>query len=168
VLFGEPEWLYANVFTQRPKSVIADGFEILMGKGALRITLGVSTMTCDGGYRYRVNGSRASFLKAGLDQQEAQLRAGMEPGERFFGDEPTEQWGTLVHGENGQREVVTAERGRWLSFYEGVRSAIEGDLPMPVPAEQAYATIRIIEAALTSSAMGCRIDLQPAAPLISR
>jgi scyllo-inositol 2-dehydrogenase (NADP+) len=168
VLFGEPEWLYANAFTQRPKSVIVDGFEILMGKGNLRITLGVSTMTSDGGYRYRVNGSRASFLKAGLDQQEAQSRSGMEPSERFFGDEPTEQWGTLVHGENGQREVVTAERGRWVAFYEGVRRAIEEDGPVPVPAEQAYATIRIIEAALTSSAMGCRIDLQPAAPLISR
>ena len=171
VLFGEPEWLYANVFKQRPGSAIVDGFEVLMGKGNLRITLGVSTMAADGGYRYRVNGSRASFLKAGLDPQEAQLRAGMEPGERFFGCEPTEQWGTLVQGHNdgtGQREVVTAEQGRWVSFYEDVRRAIEDDRPVAVPAEQAYATIRIIEAALTSSAMGCRIDLQPAAPLISR
>lgn len=168
VLFGEPEWLYANVFTQRPKSAVADGFEILMGKGKLRITLGVSTLTADGGYRYRVNGSRASFLKAGLDRQEDQLRGGMEPGEHFFGGEPAEQWGTLVYGDSGQREVITAERGRWTLFYEGVRRAIEDDQPMPVPADQAYATIRIIEAALTSSAMGCRIDLQPAAPLISR
>jgi scyllo-inositol 2-dehydrogenase (NADP+) len=168
VLFGEPEWLYANVFTQRPRSVIVDGFEILMGIGSLRITLGVSSITSDGGYRYRVNGSRASFLKAGLDPQEDQLRSGMEPGEHFFGVEPTEQWGTLVHGDSGQREVVTAEPGRWLSFYEGMRRAIEHGAPVPVPADQAYATIRIIEAALTSSAMGCRIDLQPAAPLISR
>ena len=168
VLFGEPEWLYANVFKQRPRSAIVDGFEILMGQGALRITLGVSSICSDGGYRYRVNGSLASFLKAGLDPQEDQLRSGMEPGERFFGVEPTEQWGTLVQGESGQREVVTAEQGRWLSFYEGMRHAIEHDAPVPVSADQAYATIRIIEAALTSSAMGCRIDLQPAAPLISR
>lgn len=168
LLFGEPEWLYSNVFTQRENSVIADGFEILMGKGSMRITVGVSSICADGGYRYRVNGSRASFLKAGLDPQEDQLRAGMEPSERFFGTEAPEQWGTLIHGATGQREVVTPETGRWLSFYEGMRRAIEQDQPVPVSAGDACATIRVIEAALTSSAMGCRIDLQPAAPPVSR
>jgi scyllo-inositol 2-dehydrogenase (NADP+) len=107
-------------------------------------------------------------LKAGLDQQEAQLRAGVEPDEHLFGSEPVEQWGTLVHGETGQREVITPETGRWLSFYDAMREAIEEDKPVPVSAAQAYDTIRVIEAALTSSAMGCRIDLQPAAPLVSR
>ena len=168
LLFGEPEWLYANVFTQKPGGIADDGFEILMGKGTLRISLGAGSIACDGGYRYRVNGSRASFLKAGLDQQENQLRSGMEASEHFFGVEPSEQWGTLVRGENGQREVVTAEQGRWVSFYDGMRRAIEEDGPEPVSARDAYATIRIIEAALTSSAMGCRIDLQPAAPPVSR
>jgi scyllo-inositol 2-dehydrogenase (NADP+) len=168
MLFGPPEWLYANVFTQRENSVTVDGFEILLGQGALRMTLGVSLVCADGGYRYRVNGSQASFLKAGLDQQEAQLRAGVEPDEHIFGSEPTEQWGTLVHGATGQREIITPETGRWVSFYEGMREAIEHDRPVPVPAGQAYDTIRVIEAALTSSAMGCRIDLQPAAPLVSR
>lgn len=168
VLFGQPEWLYANVFAQRNNSATVDGFEILMGQGLLRITLGASLITADGGYRYRVNGSRASFLKAGLDQQEDQLKAGSEPDERFFGTEPTEQWGTLVQGETGRREVITPETGRWLTFYETMRRAVEQDGPVPVSAAQAYDTTRIIEAALTSSAMGCRIDLQPAAPPVSR
>ncbi len=167
-LFGPPEWLYANVFSQRENSETVDGFEILLGQGSLRMTLGVSLVCADGGYRYRVNGSQASFLKAGLDQQEAQLRAGVEPDEHYFGTEPTEQWGTLVHGATGQREVITPETGRWVRFYEGMREAIEHDGPVPVSAAQAYDTIRVIEAALTSSAMGCRIDLQPAAPLVSR
>lgn len=168
VLFGEPEWLYANVFTQRVGGVVPDGFEILMGKGRLRITLGVSSLTSDGGHRYRVSGSRASFLKSGFDPQEPQLRNGMEPTEHLFGVEPAEQWGTLVDGDSGQREVVTAETGRWTSFYAGIRRAIEQDGPVPVSATDACATIRVIEAALTSSAMGCRIDLQPAAPPVSR
>ena len=168
VLFGSPEWLYANAFTQREGGATVDGFEILLGKGALRITLGVSSIAADGGYRYRVNGSRGSFLKPGLDQQEAQLRAGAEPNEHFFGSEPTDQWGTLVHGDSGQREVIAPQIGRWVSFYEEMRRAIEQDGPVPVPAGQAYDTIRVIEAALTSSAMGCRIDLQPAAPPVSR
>lgn len=168
VLFGPPEWLYANAYTQREHGETIDGFEILLGQGKLRIMLGVNYLTADGGYRYRVNGSRASFLKPGLDQQEPQLKAGMQPDEHSFGSEPTEQWGTLVQGETGQREVITPETGRWLTFYELMRKAIEQDGPVPVSAMQAYDTIRVIEAALTSSAMGCRIDLQPAAPLVSR
>lgn len=168
VLFGEPEWLYANTFTQRANSRIVDGFEILMGKGKLRICVGVSLMTCDGGFRYRVNGTRASFLKPGLDTQEAQSRAGMEPSDPKFGTEPKEQWGFLVEGENGPRQVIEPEQGRWLTYYELVRRAIEYDEPVPVSADEACATTRIIEAVLTSSAMGCRIDLQPAAPPISR
>jgi scyllo-inositol 2-dehydrogenase (NADP+) len=168
MLFGPPEWLYANVFSHRPNSVTIDGFEILLGQGALRMTLGVSLMCADGGYRYRVNGSEASFLKAGLDQQEDQLKAGVEPGENIFGSEPTAQWGTLVQGATGHREIITPETGRWVAFYEAMREAIEDDKPVPVSAAQAYDTIRVIEAALTSSAMGCRIDLQPAAPLVSR
>lgn len=168
VLFGEPEWLYANVFTQRHNGVVPDGFEVLMGKGPLRITLGMSSLTSDGGYRYRVNGSWASFLKSGFDPQEPQLRGGVEPNDHLFGVEPAEQWGTLVHGDSGQREVITAEHGRWTAFYQGMRTAIEQNQPVPVSAAEACATIRVIEAALTSSAMGCRIDLQPAAPLVSR
>ena len=168
MLFGMPEWLYANAFMQRENTVTVDGFEILLGLGKMRMTLGVSLLTADGGYRYRINGSRASFLKRGLDQQEDQLRAGVEPNAHFFGAEPAEQWGTLVHGETGQREVVTPETGRWLTFYELMRQAIEQDGPVPVSAAQAYETIRIVEAVLTSSAMGCRIDLQPDAPIVSR
>lgn len=168
VLFGEPEWLYANAFAQRDNSRIVDGFEILMGKGKLRICVGVSLLTCDGGFRYRVNGSRASFLKAGLDQQEPQLKSGLEPDDPSLGTEPKDQWGWLAEGENGPRQLVTPEQGRWLTFYERMRDAIERDRPVPVSADEACATIRVIEAALTSSAMGCRIDLQPAAPPVSR
>lgn len=168
MLFGMPEWLFANVFTQREGGETVDGFEILLGQGRLRMTIGVSLICADGGYRYRVNGSRASFLKRGLDQQEDQLKAGVEPGENHFGSEPAEQWGTLVHGETGQREVITPETGRWLTFYELMRRAIEQDDAVPVSAAQAHDTIRIVEAALTSSAMGCRIDLQPPARVARR
>jgi scyllo-inositol 2-dehydrogenase (NADP+) len=159
VLFGRPDWLQADVFIQRPNGIACDGFEILMGKGRLRITLAVSLLSADGGPRYRVHGSRGSFVKSGLDPQEDQLKAGMLPTEHSFGIEPAEQWGTLVHGDSGQREVVTAERGRWLSFYESVRRAIELDDPLPVGADAALEITEIIEAAMQSSSTGRRINL---------
>jgi scyllo-inositol 2-dehydrogenase (NADP+) len=160
VLFGAPDWLQADVFTQRPGGIAADGFEILMGKGSLRITLGVSTMASDGGWRYRVHGSRASFLKPGLDPQEAQLRSGGDPREPTFGIEDAAIHGKLVDGSSGQTELVTSERGRWTEFYTQVRRSIEEDAPAPVTASDACATIEIIEAALRSSSEGRRIIWQ--------
>lgn len=158
-LFGRPQWLQADVFTQRPGGVVADGFEILMGKGPLRICLGVSSIAARGDWRYRVHGSRASFFKEGLDPQEDQSRAGIRPDAAVFGVEPESEWGKLVDGPDGAARKVMSEQGRWLSFYEGVRDSIVRGDPVPVPADEAAATIGIIEAALLSSAEGRRIAL---------
>jgi scyllo-inositol 2-dehydrogenase (NADP+) len=159
-LFGRPDWIQADVFTQRAGGAVDDAFEILMGKGTLRITLGVSSLIADGGWRYRIHGARGSFLKAGLDLQEPQLRAGMQPDSPDFGFEPADQWGKLVLGADGSRHTIASERGRWTAFYEGMRNSIERNEPVPVPADAARATLEIIEAALRSSAERRRIDLQ--------
>jgi scyllo-inositol 2-dehydrogenase (NADP+) len=158
VLFGRPDWVQADVFTQRPGGIVDDGFELLLGKDRLRITLGVSSLASDGGWRYRVHGSRASFLKGGLDPQESQLRGGMQPLDASFGIEPAGQWGRLVQGD-GTEERVASERGDWTGFYAKVRSSIEHGTAPPVAADDACATIEIIEAALASSSTGRRIAL---------
>lgn len=158
-LFGRPDWVQGDVFTQRTGGEANDGFEILMAKGALRITLGVSSITADGGWRYRIHGSRGSFLKSGLDPQEPQLRAGMLPDAPEFGYEPTEQWGKLIEGTEGSSQTIASERGSWTAFYDGVRRSLESDEPAPVPAWQARETLEVIEAALTSSATGRRVAM---------
>lgn len=158
-LFGRPDWIQANVFTQRRGGETDDGFEILMAKDTLRITLGGSSLTADGGWRYRVQGSRGSFLKAGLDPQEPQLRAGMDAASPEFGFEPSEQWGKLILGADGSKQTIASERGRWTEFYEGVRDSIERGEPVPVSADEAGNTLEIIEAAMKSSLTGRRMEL---------
>jgi scyllo-inositol 2-dehydrogenase (NADP+) len=158
VLFGRPDWVQADVFTQRPGGLVDDGFELLLGKGQLRITLGVSSLATDGGGRYRVHGSQASFLKAGLDPQESQLRGDMQPIDASFGFEPEEQWGRLVRGD-GSEERIASERGQWTQFYAKVRDSIEHGAAPPVAPDDACATIEVIEAALRSSSTGRRIAL---------
>ncbi len=157
VLFGRPDWIQADVFKQRPAALTDDGFEILMAKGAVRITLGVSYMASDGGWRYRVHGSQASYLKAQLDPQEPQARAGIQPEDPQFGVEPKSDWGKLVTGATGVTEIIPSEPGRWVSFYELMRKSIEDHAPVPVSAEQAAEVIQIIEAAYESSSTGKRI-----------
>ena len=48
--------------------------------------------------RFKVRGTKGTFIKYGLDTQEDQLRALSKPNDIFatnFGTEPSEIWGTL-------------------------------------------------------------------------
>lgn len=155
-LFGMPDWLQADVFAQRLNSAADDCFDLLLAKNNTRIRLGVSSLVANNGFRYRVHGAKASFLKSGLDTQEPQSRAGMEPSDAEFGIEPKSQWGTLFNPD-GHSELIAPERGRWMSFYEGVRASIEHGSPPPVTADEGARVIEIIEAAFLSSREARRI-----------
>jgi scyllo-inositol 2-dehydrogenase (NADP+) len=161
-LFGKPEWIQAEVWRQRTGSVADDAFELLFGKGALRMLLGASTLAADPGWRYRINGSRASFIKAAFDPQESQLRSGVKADAAQFGIEPPEQWGRLTDGDTNRTMVIESERGRWTSFYSSMGESIRHGTPVPVAAQDGAATVEIIEAALEGSRTGRRVMLAPA------
>jgi scyllo-inositol 2-dehydrogenase (NADP+) len=159
VLFGRPDWIQGDVFTQRPGALADDGFELLLGKGRLRITLGVSYLASEGGWRYRVHGTQASYLKRELDPQEDQSRAGIAPDDPRFGVEAAELAGTLVHGATGRSETIPSYAGSWVTYYRSVYDCIANGAPNPVPAEQAAEVIELIEAAYRSAREGRRVAL---------
>jgi scyllo-inositol 2-dehydrogenase (NADP+) len=160
-LFGMPEWLEAEVYTQRVGAIADDAFQIRMGQGKLRVSLGVSSIAADAALRYRLHGLKASFRKSGLDVQEQQLRDGMSPADPVFGLEPEAQWGELTEGLSQERRAVPAERGRWREFYQAMRRSIEEgrEVPVPVPPREVRRVLQIIEAARLSSAERRRIEL---------
>jgi scyllo-inositol 2-dehydrogenase (NADP+) len=159
VLFGTPDWLQADVYNQRGLTAHNDGFEILMGKGALRISLGVNLLAADETRSHRVLGTQSAFNKAGLDPQEAHLRARLPLPSPVYGVEPESAWGKLTSGAGGEH-IVPTQRGDWGQFYRGVRSAIDNGAPPPVDPTDAARVIAVLEAALDSSAQGRRIDLK--------
>jgi len=156
--FGLPEWLQADVFTQREGGVSDDGFEILMGKGALRIVLGSSAFAAGHDFRYRIFGDKATFVKTGLDVQEAQLRAGVSPTSSKFGAEPEIQHGVLMHTQ-GRQTTVPAQAGRWPDFYKGMKRAIETGVKVPVAARSARTVVNLTEAARKSAQLQKRMIL---------
>jgi scyllo-inositol 2-dehydrogenase (NADP+) len=178
-LFGQPEWIEADVFRQRAGASVDDAFQIRMGQGTRRIVLESSSIAADASLRYTVHGAQASFRKSGLDVQEQQLRDGLPVADPAFGVEPPAQWGTLIPGTTAGNTIANAdanakavqpERGVWCEFYRILRRHIESDaaasstsatvpVPVPVPADEARAVIQIIEAARASSATGRRLQL---------
>lgn len=100
--------------------------------------------------RFRALGSRATFVKYGIDPQEAALSDGRIDVVR----EAPDAWGTLSD-ESGERRIETAP-GRWTAFYEQLGGALAqwpaGELP--VTAQDAARVVRVLEAAAESAASG--------------
>ena len=152
-LFGPVVAVYAEIETREPRlEVDDDGFVALTHASGVHSHLWASHVAADRGPRLRVLGSRAAYVKHGLDVQAYQLRAGMRPGEAGFGEEPQEAWGALRAGEQS-RPVPTAP-GNYKGFYAGVAAAVrEGSAP-PVSLDDAIHGLQIIEAAFSSARSG--------------
>ncbi|MBX5440087.1 MAG: Gfo/Idh/MocA family oxidoreductase [Solirubrobacteraceae bacterium] len=148
-LFGPAAAVYAEVEARREGARVDDDvFVAITHAGGVRSHLWASMLAGQAAPRMRVVGDGATYVKHGLDPQEAQLRAGAAPGDPGFGEEPPERWGTLGAGA-GVRAVPT-EAGRYQAFYTGVVSALRGGA-LPVDPVDAIAGLRVIEAARRSA-----------------
>lgn len=159
-LFGMPQAVWADIRVEREGAQVDDAFDVTLYYPGLRVWLGGSMLACAPGPRYVVHGTRGSYLKHGMDPQEAPLRAGRAPEGDDWGLEAESQWGTLatmVDGRPSSRRVPT-ERGDYRLFYANVRDAIQGAAPLIVTAEHAAKVVRVIELARESSALGRVVD----------
>jgi scyllo-inositol 2-dehydrogenase (NADP+) len=155
---GPPSRIYAEVARRRSGARVDDDvFVALEYAGGVRAHLWASMVAARPGPRFRVLGSRAAYVKYGLDVQEAALRAGERPDAPGFGREPRERWGVLGTEEIAQ--PLETEPGRYLAFYEGMVAAIRGDAPPPVTLADAIAGLEVIEAARASAERGVVIEL---------
>jgi scyllo-inositol 2-dehydrogenase (NADP+) len=157
-LLGPPARVYAEIARRRPGAQVDDDvFLALETSGDVAAHLWMSHATALPGPRFRLLGSRAAYVKYGLDVQEAALRAGERPDAPGFGREPRERWGML--GTEGSAEPIETEPGRYLAFYEGVVAAIREGAPPPVPLSNAIAGLEVIEAARESAERGVVVEL---------
>jgi scyllo-inositol 2-dehydrogenase (NADP+) len=153
-VFGLPDALDADVLAQRAEAQVDDYFEIAMHYGRGRVCLRCSTLIAEPRARFAVHGSGGSFVKFGIDVQEAQLKSGMDPRDASFGID--ERNGTFT-SPDGTRTDVPTERGRYLDFYDAVASAILDGKPVPVDPADARNGLMLIDLARRSSALGQRL-----------
>lgn len=145
-LFGMPDAVAGDVTQQRPAAGVDDYFEIVLRYGARRVTIGSASLVAAPRPRFALHGTKGSFVKYGIDPQEAVLRAGGMPGDSGYGIEPEAQWGVLTDGK-GTARPVRSEAGDWRGFYRAMRDAIRGEGAVPVDPVDAVRGLRIIAAA---------------------
>jgi len=150
-LFGLPDAIQADVQRQRAQARVDDYFELVLFYGRMRACLRCSTLIAEPRPRFAVHGSGGSFVKFGIDVQEAQLKAGMNPRDPTFGID--EHAGTFT-SPDGTRTSVPTERGRYFDFYDAVASAILEGAPVPVEPADSRDGLMLIDLARRSSALG--------------
>jgi scyllo-inositol 2-dehydrogenase (NADP+) len=157
LLFGIPEAVSADVLAQRSGALVDDYFDLTLHYGARRVCLRASTLIAEPRPRFSIHGSGGSFVKHGLDPQEAQLKAGMKPGDAGFGVDLRD--GVLTRPD-GSAAPVPTERGNYLAFYEAVADAILDGAPVPVNVADARAGLVLIDLARRASAQGQRLPVR--------
>jgi predicted dehydrogenase len=154
VLFGQPRAVTASAFCQRESSRVDDAFDVCLEYPTLRAIGRARIIAYAPGPHFLIHGTKGSFVKYGMDPQEARLRS-ENPPQGFdwgadWGEDPEELWGTLSIV--GQPSVkVKTERGDYRGFYANVRDAIEKNAPLEVTPQQAQRTMRAIMLAHKSS-----------------
>ena len=157
-LFGAPEAIMADIATQRAEAATEDYFELTLHYGARRVIVSAASLLAQPRPRFALHGTGGSFVKYGIDPQEAVLRAGLPPTTRGFGEDAPEDYATLTAADGTTRRVPS-ERGDWRLYYAGVVAAIADGAQPPVPAREALAVIELVALARQSATEGRRIDL---------
>jgi scyllo-inositol 2-dehydrogenase (NADP+) len=158
-LFGMPEAVEADVTAQRQGAMVDDYFDVRLHYGRLRACLRSSSVVAAARPRFAVHGTLGSFVKHGLDPQEAQLKRGLRPRDSGFGEDS--RHGTLVLADDSEQSVPTV-RGDYPAFYEGIAAAILDGAPVPVRGEQARDGLLLIDLARRAAQLGQRLPV-PAA-----
>ncbi len=149
-LFGLPDRLMASFAAARPGARTDDWAHVVMEYGTRRVVLHASMLAAARLTRFIVHGTSGSWIKHGLDVQEQQLMAGMQPGTLGWGEDP--EPGLVYDGTGAPPAPVTVPPGDYREFYVRVRDAIEGGAPNPVPPSQALAVMAVVETAMKSAA----------------
>jgi scyllo-inositol 2-dehydrogenase (NADP+) len=165
-LFGVPKSVTASVRRERDVTAIEDAFDIVLDfagqdSRGLRYECHATMIAAEAAPRFRVHGTLGSYVKFGMDPQEAALLGGARPAEMGSAEtwlpEAESAWGTLTLATHAaepiqlERSKLPTEVGDYRRFYANVRDAIRGEAPLVVSAEDGYRTIRLLELVLQSS-----------------
>jgi len=150
-LFGLPEAVTAHLRTVRTGGSVVDWYHVRLHYPAVGVLLSSSYLAREPAPRFVLHGTLGSFVKHGLDPQEAALAGGAVPGSANWGKEPEELWGLLSLEKTQERKRLPTIAGNYLAFYDNLYEAITQSASLAVRPEDAARVIEIIEAAQRSN-----------------
>jgi scyllo-inositol 2-dehydrogenase (NADP+) len=125
-LFGRPQAVSGEVFTQRKDSQIDDAFHVNLIYPEMRVRLNSSLMMKSPRPRYSVHGILGSFVKYGIDVQEDHLVTDIWPNRPGFGKENEEFKAEINYMHHGMdlKSGIETERGSWISLFQNIADVL--------------------------------------------
>ena len=157
-LFGRPSAVWLDLQRQRDGALAEDWFHAVLQYDRLRVILHASALTAAPAPRFVLHGMAGSFVKFGLDTQEAALKRGETPGGAGWGDDPLH--GTLTLGQGEQGVSYPGLPGDYTLYYAAMRDAINLGTALPVTAESACEAMHIIELGFESARSGRVVEVK--------
>ena len=151
-LFGLPHAVNANFGILRKGGRTDDWAHVQLIYDHVRVVLHASLLVSGGGARSVLHGTRGSWAKFGADVQERQLMSDMLPDDPAFGHDPNPS--IVYDGATGTQTEVPSPAGNQRGYYSGIRDAILGKCPVPIPVKDAVAGMAILETSFESGARG--------------
>ncbi|WNJ97279.1 oxidoreductase [Vibrio ruber] len=156
-LFGMPKAITAQCRSMRQVDGATDFFNVLLDYSDFLVQLHANPYSPGDNLRYKILGTKAKYIKIGLDPQEERLKAG---------DKITARRQEVVFIAEGSLyteeyvELIPTERGGYENYFVQLADSIRHGTPPPVTAEEALNTIRLIELAIESSESGQTIRIE--------
>ncbi len=144
-LFGLPEALQADLACQRDDAQTDDYFHVQLRYDRMRVILHGSVLVPAPGPRFVVHGTQGSYVKYGLDPQEAVLKVGRRPPAIDWGADPCDGVLTLWQDGTAHSGSLPTIPGTYPVYYAAVRDAILGQAPNPVPPTDALQVMALLE-----------------------
>ncbi|HHA2008063.1 TPA: oxidoreductase [Enterobacter mori] len=156
-LFGLPQSVQGNIATLRDGAEINDWAHVVLNYPEHKVILHASMLVAGGTSRFTVHGDKASVVKARIDQQEAQLLAGVIPGSEIWGEDSDDM---VLFDAAGDATRLKTPKGDQRQYYINVRDALMGKIENPVHPVEALAVMAVLEAAVKSSETGSTQTLE--------
>lgn len=147
-------------FVDLPEGRTDAGFTLtLRHRGGAHSHVSASKLNRLAARDFRAYGENGSYVSSGTDVQAQAIFAGRRPADdpEGWGYEDEAHWGTLRTASGEAR--VPSEQGRYHDYYEAFARAVRDGTPPPVTAEEAIATLAVLDAARASAAEGRTVEI---------
>lgn len=147
-LFGQPQQVQYDIRSTRDKDSLDDYFSVNLLYPNLRATVAATEVAALPHPKWVVYGTRGTFIKQDVDQQENDLKLGMMPGSAGFGQDSPADFGNLTYyNQNGDRIVKTIPTvaGDYARVYDAAYASIINGADKLVSDEQMLTVIEILE-----------------------
>ena len=159
VLFGRPLAITADLATLRAGAPAPDYFHALLRYPDKRVILHSSKLAAANSLRFAVHGTGGSWIKHGVDPQEAATVAGRVPGGNDWGYDPLDGLLTIGETDAPTTAVWPNRRGDYRLFWRALADAIRGEAPNPAPAHEALMVMEVLDAGLRSASQAAEVPL---------